>query len=125
MKWLIKESADLPTFLASDGCNLSEVIHPDNDRTASGFSIARASIAPGQSTKPHYLDFVEVYYLLSGQGLMHLDDAVFEIGAETCVYIEPGTRQWLENPSQDQKISFLCICHPAYDPSGDHTLAQK
>ena len=122
MNWFIKQAAKLPDFQASDGCMLSEVIHPDNDHTAPGLSLARARLAPGESTKPHFLDFTEVYYIITGQGLMHLDDQACEVGPDSCIYAPPKTGQWLENTSQDEPIRFLCVCHPAYDPAGDHII---
>ncbi len=120
MSWKLKDAATLPEFAASDGCILSEVIHPGNDFTDPGISLARASLAPGKSTIPHQLDFIEIYYVLSGSGIMHLNGESRQVGPDACVYIPPGTTQWLENPGQDESIVFLCICHPAYDPAGDH-----
>ena len=119
MDWLIKDAANLPRFRASDGCNLAEVIHPQNDATAPGLSLARASLGPQQSTSPHLLDFVEIYYVISGHGLMHLNGRPVEVGPDACVYVPPHTKQWLENTDPVQDIVFLCICHPAYDPAGD------
>lgn len=45
---LHKRASSLPSFIASDGCQLSEVIHPNNDSTSPGFSLARASLAPAK-----------------------------------------------------------------------------
>jgi mannose-6-phosphate isomerase-like protein (cupin superfamily) len=120
MKFIHKVASKLPNFIASDGCVITEAIHPNNDSTIPGISIARAILPPAKSTKPHRLEFVEVYYLISGQGIMHLDDERFEVGPDSCVYIPSGVVQWLENPSPDVEIVFLCVCHPAYDPQKDH-----
>lgn len=116
---LHKRAPSLPVFQASDGCQLTEVIHPQNDGTAPGVSLARATLPPGKATRPHALDFVEIYYVLSGQGLMHLDEETAEISAESCLYVPAGTRQWVHNTSPKEALVFLCVCHPAYDPQGD------
>jgi mannose-6-phosphate isomerase-like protein (cupin superfamily) len=118
---LHKRASSLPSFIASDGCQLSEVIHPNNDGTAPGLSLARASLAPGQATEPHVLEFLEIYYVLSGRGVLHQDQQSIEVGPDSCVYLPPGSVQWLENPGEEPLV-FLCMCHPAYDPEGDRLV---
>lgn len=116
---LRKHAADLPARPASDGCLLAEVIHPQNDGTSRGLSLARARLAPGQSTRPHRLDFLEIYYFLAGRGVMHLAGEKAAVEPDDCVYLPPGQVQWLQNTGQEDLV-FLCVCHPAYDPAGDH-----
>ena len=122
MTWLKKDAARLPVFIASDGCTLTEVIHPQNDQTVQGLSVARASLAPGGRTRPHHLEFVEVYYILTGQGIMHLEDQAVPVEPDSCIYLPAQTKQWVQNTSEEKELVFLCICHPAYDPAGDHNL---
>lgn len=120
MRFIHKNAAGLPFFEASDGCLLAEVIHPNNDDTRADLSVARATLPPGQSTRPHMLEFVEIYYVISGQGVMHLGEEEVQVEADSCVYLPPRTDQWLHNPSPDQDLVFLCLCQPAYDPAKDH-----
>ena len=120
MKYLHKSSSRLPVFTASDGCRLSEVIHPANDGTSQDVSLARASLGPGAQTKPHKLEFVEIYYVISGRGIMHVGADQVEVGPGSCVYLPAHTEQWLQNPSDSEPIVFLCVCSPAYDPGLDH-----
>ncbi len=116
---LHKQARLVETFIASDGCEIAEVIHPVRDGTDSGVSLARAVVDPGQATKAHVLDFVEIYYIISGRGVIHLDGRAAEVGPEDCVYIPAGRRQWIQNTG-DEDLVFLCVCTPAYDPHGDH-----
>ena len=117
-----KLAAELPSFTASDGCLLSEIIHPSKDSTAPGVSLARASLPPKGATRPHCLDFLEIYYFLSGVGIMHAGGETCQVGPESCVYLEPGKVQWLENTSQGHELVFLCVCHPAWGEHGDHPV---
>lgn len=117
---LLKRAAKLPTFTASDGCLLAEVIHPAHDATAPGLSLARASLPPGGRTAPHRLDFLEVYYFLAGNGVMHVDHESAPVGPEDCVYLPAGRVQWVENTGQGGDLVFLCVCHPAWSAEGDH-----
>jgi len=116
---LHKRADRVPTFQASDGCLLAEVIHPANDGTSPGVSLSRASLPPGGATKPHRLDFLEIYYVLRGRGVMHVDDHSQAIGPESCVHLPSGAVQWVENTGSDDLV-FLCICHPAWRAEGDH-----
>ena len=115
-----KIAPELPGFTATDGCTLAEVIHPAGDSTSPGVSLARASLPPGGATTPHYLDFLEIYYFLSGRGIMHSGRESCEVGPESCVYLEPGNTQWVENTDSNSELVFLCICHPAWNMEGDH-----
>ncbi len=114
-----KQADQLPTFVASDGCVLAEVIHPSNDQTSPGVSLSRATLPPGGATKPHRLDFLEIYYVLRGRGLMHVEHESQAVGPESCVYLPPGEAQWLENTGNEELV-FLCVCHPAWRAEGDH-----
>lgn len=117
---LVAKKADsLTEFVASDGCRLAEVIHPAKDGTSQGVSLARAWLEPGAATSPHTIDLLEIYYVLSGQGIMHAGDQRIDLQADVCVHLPPRTVQWVENTSPDKELVFLCVCHPAYDPELD------
>lgn len=116
---LIKDSRKLDGFIASDASLIREIIHPKNDRTSPGISLALAELLPGQATKPHYLKpLVEIYYILDGQGVMHIEEETTDVFPGQAVYIPPGQVQFIENPGPE-KLRFLCICHPGYDPEFD------
>jgi mannose-6-phosphate isomerase-like protein (cupin superfamily) len=116
---LHKRADQLPTFTASDGCRLAEVIHPGKDGTSQGVSLARASLSPGAATTPHRLDFLEIYYVLRGRGVVHHGGEAQEVEPESCVHLPPGAVQWVENTGEEDLV-FLCVCHPAWRAGGDH-----
>lgn len=116
---LIKTSDDIPLFEAADGCLVAEVIHPRNDGTTPRVSLARATVRPGRSTRPHRLDMVEIYYVLEGRGLMFIDGESREVEAGQAVYIPVGAVQHIKNTGSGG-LSFLCVCAPAYDRAKDH-----
>ena len=101
---------------AGDLCLLAELFHPK--RTATGvtsrYSLAHAIVPAGEATSPHRLKTSsEVYYILSGRGMMHIDDEEAEIGAGQLVYIPPGAIQWFLNTGDDDLV-FLAIVDPAW-----------
>ena len=62
--FLSKQEADVPVIIAGDKTQLQELIHPINDSLPIGYSLAKAEIAPGESSQLHKLDSSELYYIL-------------------------------------------------------------
>src|SRR4030042_1172484 len=70
---IIKSLSSITGFKAGDSSFLRELLHPDKERLDIGYSLAHALVKPGQKTLPHRLKSAEVYYVLEGRGLMHID----------------------------------------------------
>jgi mannose-6-phosphate isomerase-like protein (cupin superfamily) len=75
----------------------------------------------GQKTRPHKLKSSEIYYIISGQGLMHIDHESFEVSPDCTVYIPPDTVQYIENTG-DYDLKFLCIVDPAWRQEDEEVL---
>ena len=112
---------DCPEFVAGDGTRLRELLHPDKADLALRYSLAHATLPPGAASTPHQLRTSEVYYLLHGEGLMHVGDEATAVRAGHTVYIPPGATQWIENTS-DGDLVFLCIVDPAWRPEDELIL---
>ncbi|MBN2639155.1 MAG: cupin domain-containing protein [Bacteroidales bacterium] len=100
-------------FIAGDNSVLRELLHPDKADLKLGYSLAHAVIKPGITSLPHKLDASEVYYILQGEGLMHIDDAEAKIFPGQAVYIPPKAKQFIQNTGETDLI-FLCIVDPAW-----------
>ncbi|OGD30435.1 MAG: mannose-6-phosphate isomerase, partial [Candidatus Aminicenantes bacterium RBG_13_63_10] len=85
-------------------------------------SLAWARVPARRSTRPHRLASSEVYYILAGEGEMHIEPEKKTIGPGHVVYIPPGSRQWIENTGQDE-LRFLCIVDPAWRPEDEEVPA--
>jgi len=110
---LIKDFDDLPEFTAGDGCVLREFLHPDRDALALRYSLAHAVVKKGQRTSAHILKTSEVYYILEGAGVMHVDDEKRIVKAGQAIYIPPQARQHIANAGNTD-LKFLCIVAPAW-----------
>ena len=66
-------------IIAGDKTVLRELLHPDKADLKIRYSLAHASVKPGQSSLPHRLKTSEVYYILEGEGVMHVDDESAEV----------------------------------------------
>lgn len=111
---IVKNPDDREYGRVLDGTFLSEILHPENDPVEMNFSLAHAILREGEASLPHRLgESVEVYYILKGEGVMHIGDEVREVSGGDAVYIPPGCVQYIEN-SGEGDLSFLCIVSPPW-----------
>jgi len=109
----IRSLNDCPAFTAGDNCTLREILHPEKADLALRYSLAHAAVAPGQTTWLHALRTSEVYYILSGEAIMHVDGGSKRVVAGDTVYIPPKAKQQITN-SGSVDLAFLCIVDPAW-----------
>jgi len=116
---LIKDINSSNYFDAVDETVLAELLHPKNDGVKLDFSIAHAVLKPGKSSLPHILrESVEVYFVLEGQGQMHIDHEVETVESGQAVYIPPKKNQWIKNTGKED-LKFLCIVSPPWKKSDE------
>jgi mannose-6-phosphate isomerase-like protein (cupin superfamily) len=118
---IIRSLRDIPGFQAGDGSFLQELLHPAKDQLAVGYSLAQASVRPGEKTLPHRLKSAEVYVILEGTGRMHVGAEQAEVGPGQAVYIPPGEVQYIENTGA-AGLDFLCIVDPAWRAEDEEIL---
>ena len=117
----IKQFNDCQEFIAGDGSILRGYLHPDEAELQIRYSLAHAKVKPGQKTKPHKLKTSEVYFILKGAGLMHIDDQSREVGELCAVYIPPHSTQHIENTGVED-LDFICIVDPAWRKEDEEVL---
>lgn len=102
---------------------ICELLHPERDTDLDmGFSMAHAILKPGESSLPHHLKSnVEIYYILSGKGVMHIDNEKEEVEVDQAIYIPPRSVQWIEN-SSDTDLKFLCIVNPPWKAENEELV---
>ena len=118
---IIKDLSETEEFLAGDRTRLRELFNPAKEQLSLRCSLAHAAVAPSAKTKRHRLRTSEVYYVLEGQGLMHIGRESAPVKPGQAVYIPPGAVQWIENTGADSLI-FLCIVDPAWRPEDEEVL---
>lgn len=60
----------------------------------------------------------EIFYCLSGQGIIKVDDVEVETSAGTCVFIPPGAAHQLINTQSDQLLRILSATAPPFSQDG-------
>ena len=109
---LIQKLNACDEFIAGDGTQLRELLHPDKQAVDLHYSLAHAALPPGQTSVLHSLTTSEVYYIFSGVGEMHIDDENQFVEAGDAVYIPPNAKQFIYNCGTEPLI-FICIVDPA------------
>lgn len=113
-KIFIRDLIDCEEFTSGDGAILRELLHGDKDQLALNYSLAHAVVKPEQPTTPHVLkDSSELYYILRGEGIMHINDQEEKVKPGQAIYIPPGARQYIENIGTTDLV-FLCIVEPSW-----------
>ncbi|MEG4352993.1 cupin domain-containing protein [Microcoleus sp. LAD1_D5] len=119
---LIQKLNACDEFIAGDGTQLRELLHPDKQAVDLRYSLAHAALPPGQTSALHSLTTSEVYYILSGVGEMHIDDETQFVEPGDAVYIPPNAKQFIYNCGTEPLI-FICIVDPAWRKE-DETIFQ-
>ena len=120
---IIKSLKSAAGFKAGDASFLRELLHPDKELLAIGYSLAHAVVKPGGKTLPHRLRSAEVYYVLEGRGLVHVGSERAEVEAGQAVYIPHGEIQYIENTGAGD-LAFLCIVDPAWRAADEEMLKE-
>jgi mannose-6-phosphate isomerase-like protein (cupin superfamily) len=115
---------DCAEFTGGDGSILRELLHPAKAELRIRYSLAHAKVAKGKKTLPHKLKSCEVYYIISGEGVMHIDEEALEVGAESAIYISPGAKQYIENTGKSD-LKFLCIVEPAWREEDEQVFEEN
>ncbi len=110
----IKELKNCEEFIAGDKTVLRELLHADKIPDAGfRYSLAHATVKTGESSTPHALKTSEVYYILEGEGEMHIDDESEKVNTGQVIVIPPNAKQYIKNIG-DGDLKFLCIVDPAW-----------
>lgn len=109
----IRHLKDCKEFIGGDNSVLREFLHPQKAGLKINYSLAQAVVSAGKITKPHKLKSCEVYYILEGEGLMHVDNESEKVSAGCAVYIPQQASQYIENTGSCD-LKFLCIVEPAW-----------
>ena len=117
----VKHLKDCQEIIAGDNSVLRELLNPEKSAVEIRYSLAHAKVAAGQKTQPHKLESSEVYYIIAGEGMMHINEESKEVGPDCTVYIPPRAVQYIENTGNGDLV-FLCIVDPAWRKEDEEIL---
>ena len=117
----IKDLKQCEEFIAGDNTILRELLHPAKADLNLRYSLAHAVVKPGKTSRPHRLKTSEVYYILEGEGVMHIDDESASVRPGHAIYIPPNAKQYIHNAGKTDLV-FLCIVDPAWRKEDEEVL---
>jgi mannose-6-phosphate isomerase-like protein (cupin superfamily) len=92
-------------------------IRPLIDRTTAAVtrcSLAEEMLPPGCAVAlHHHREIEEIYYVVSGRGLMTVGDETREVDAGDAVYVPRNHRHSLRNTGSEP-IKLILVCGPAF-----------
>ncbi len=121
---LIRRLNEIKRIKALDNTHIREILNPlHHSRSLSlSYSLAHAALKPNQRSLQHrFHEASEVYYIVSGRGMMHVDDEAVEVSIGDAIYIPPMSVQWIETMGSDD-LEFLCIVDPAWKPNAEELV---
>lgn len=118
---LIRDKSNCPEFIGGDNTRLREFLSPLKSDVDIRYSLAQASVEPGETTFLHRLKTSEVYYIVEGSGEIEIDGDKRSVQAGQAIYIPPGATQRIANVGIGELI-FLCIVDPAWRPEDEEVL---
>lgn len=120
---LVRHLQECTEIIAGDGTHLRELLHPERQATAARYSIAHAVVLPTEQSMKHCLLTSEVYYVLRGTGMMHINEESEAVNAGDVIDIPPHSIQWIKN-SGEEPLEFLCIVDPAWCVEDEEVATQ-
>ena len=117
----IKDLKTCKEFIAGDNAILRELLHPYKEAIKLRYSLAHAMLKPGHSSYRHKLKTSEIYYILEGEGLMHIDNESARVLPGQVIYIPPDSVQYIKNTGKGD-LEFLCIVDPAWRKEDEEIL---
>ncbi|MGI0004719.1 MAG: cupin domain-containing protein [Candidatus Nitrosotenuis sp.] len=96
-----------------EGSQLKQIFHPHNTMLGIRYSVIKCVLEPGKSSKQHILKSSEVYYVLSGDGILQIDGQELPVKANQAIYVPPHSKQLIQNTGKTS-LEFLCIVDPAW-----------
>ena len=117
----LKKIQNIEPIDGAEGTEIRQIFHPHNTLNGIRFSISYFSIEPGKKSLLHKMKSSEIYYILNGEGLLHLDDEPIKVYKDQAIYIPPNSKQFIENLGKNS-LSFLCIVDPAWRKEDEEIL---
>ncbi len=117
----IRKNSEIPSIPGNEGTTIKQHFHPHNTLNGIRFSLAEFTLEVGKKSLPHKLKSSEVYFILEGKGILHVNDELFEIAKGDSAYVSPMSKQFIEN-SGEVDLKFLCIVDPAWKEKDEMIL---
>ncbi len=109
-------------FLAGDKTLIREVLHPKNETINLPYSLAHATLEPGQASEPHILTTSsEVYVFVRGSGQVFVNEESTQVEPGNVIHIPAGASQYVINDGSEP-LEFWCIVAPPWSANDEMVI---
>jgi len=109
----VRKVEEVEALEGNEGTIIRQIFHPHNTLNGITYSLSHSLVMPGKRSKIHKMKTSEIYYILDGKGILHIDDEVFTVSKDHAIYIPPHSKQFIENTGNEE-LKILCIVDPAW-----------
>jgi len=110
---IIKNQKNSTKIIENEGAIIYDLLNPQHVDDIIRYSLAYISLPCGKSTLSHTMKTSEVYYILEGNGVLHINNDTENVKIGDVVFVLPGSKQHIENVGS-KDLKFLCIVDPAW-----------
>ena len=110
---IIKNQKNSIKITGNEGAIIYDLLNPAHVKNVIRYSLAHVSLPCRKSTLSHIMKTSEVYYMLKGSGILHIDDRSENVTVGDVIFVQPGSKQYIENTGLES-LEFLCIVDPAW-----------
>lgn len=110
---LIKNQTNSTKIIGNEGAIIYDVLNPKHVENRIHYSIAYVILSHGKSTLLHMMKTSEVYCILEGKGILHIDNESSNVQVGDVIFVPPNSKQYVENIGSHD-LKFLCIVDPAW-----------
>ncbi|MBW1691429.1 MAG: cupin domain-containing protein [Deltaproteobacteria bacterium] len=108
----LRDEEVLETTYRAHGGGIAQMILDRRVLREIGF-LAIAQLSPGKELEAHVDPMEEIYFIMSGEGEMALDDETRHVVSGDAIWIPTGSRHGLTNTGKDDCI-ILVVAAPAW-----------
>ena len=108
-----KKIEEIESFSAQEGTEIKQIFSPTDTDNTIRYSLAHCTINPGNRSKPHAMKTSEIFYILQGNGIIHVGKEQKVITKNETIFVPPMSKQFIENNGEIDLIA-LCIVDPAW-----------
>ncbi len=117
----LRKNSEIDSIQGNEGAKVKQYFHPHNTLNGINYSLAQFILESGKKSKFHKMKSSEIYYVLEGSGILHINDELHHLEKDDSVHVPPNSKQFIENVRAND-LKFLCIVEPAWKTSDEVLL---
>ena len=117
---IIKNQKNSIKITGNEGAIIYDLLNPQHVENKIRYSLAYVNLFHGKSTLSHIMKTSEVYYILEGKGVLHINNESENVTVGDTIFVLPGSKQHIENVGSED-LKFLCIVDPTWK-KGNETI---